>query len=125
MIDSIGKGLTIIGSGTVTWTLVGNDDTHLILQLPCYFVPSSNPRIASLQQVLKGYPNESFSMNGQRLVLSGHPFDPALTVPFNLVTNLPTKATVAPLAALQMSSDADIAPPSNLTVLSNNNLTDP
>ena len=93
VVDGIGKGLKIEGSGTVAWTFQADDGMYRTLRLPCFFVPSSNTRIASLQQILETYPKESFSMNSNCLVLSGHDQVPALTVPVCANTKLPVAVT--------------------------------
>ena len=67
--------------------------------------------------------DESFSMNGHRLVLSGCETHPSITVPFNPVTNLLTKPTFTAPAANQLSTTSANPPGPNLTILSNINLT--
>ena len=63
VIDGIGKGLKVEGAGTVAWTFEANNGLYRTLRLPCYYVPSTNTRIASLQRVLEAYPNEQFTMD--------------------------------------------------------------
>ena len=96
VIDGIGKGLKIEGHGTVAWTFKADDGMYRTLRLPCFFVPSTNTRIASLQQILTAYPKEQFHMDRQGLTLSGDGSVPSLTIPMCTNSRLPVARTLEP-----------------------------
>ena len=81
-IDEIGKGLKIAGRGHVLWAFEADDGMYRALKLPCYFVPSSNTRIASIQEILKAYPKESVTMSKDHMRLPGYDDTPSLTIPY-------------------------------------------
>ena len=93
LVDGIGKGLMIEGHGRVAWTFKANNDMYRTVVVPCYYIPTSNTRIASLQEILKAYPKETVSMNEHALTLSGYDSVPAITVPYCSSSNLPMAAT--------------------------------
>ena len=95
-VDGIGKGLKIDGTGVVSWTFKADNGMYRTLRLPCYYVPSSNTRIASLQTVLEAYPNETFSMNQNHLTLSGHGKTPSITIAVCSQSKLPMGITAKP-----------------------------
>ena len=80
VVDGIGKGLKIEGSGTVAWTFVADNGMYRTLRLPCYYIPTANTQIALLQRILEAYPKETFSMNQDSLTLSGHNNVPPVTL---------------------------------------------
>ena len=67
IVDGIGKGLKVEGSGTVAWTFKADGGMYRTLRLPCFYVPGSNTRIASLQCILEAYPKETFTMNARQV----------------------------------------------------------
>ena len=93
VVDGIGKGLKVEGTGTVSWTFAANGGTYRTLLLPCHYVPSSTTRIASLQRILEKHPKETFIMKNNHLILSGHGKAPKLTVQLCSRTNLPVAST--------------------------------
>ena len=98
IIDGIGKGLKVEGVGTVSWTFQSACGHYRTLELQCYYVPSTNQRIASLQCILDNNPKENFSLDSNALVLSGYDEVPSLTIPLCPDTNLPVAALAeAPL----------------------------
>jgi len=88
-VDGIGKALSIEGQGKVAWTFVAANGMYRTLLVPCFYIPSANTRIASLRTILKAYPNETITMDGTSLSLSGHKKTPGITVPFNHQNGLP------------------------------------
>ena len=138
VIDGIGRGLRICGKGTVFW-IFGEGDTERVLELPAFYVPSCNTRIASLQAILDECRGETFQMDKDRLVLSGDDVEPPLVVPIDPRTKLPTATLsfdvpppsyyVVDVAALQSYSAVNNTLPSTsqppLTASSNINLTEP
>ena len=90
-VDGIGKGLHVAGFGHVAWTFKGEDRMYRTLKLPCYHVPSSNTRIASVGVVLKSYPGEDIKIDGNMLRLSGNPAErrSAIVVPYCPTSRLP------------------------------------
>ena len=93
-VDGIGKGLKIHGIGHVAWTFVAKNGTYRTLRLPCYYVPSANCRIASIQKILKEYPRETVTIGQDALELSGSEEVPGIRVPFSKQSRLPVAATV-------------------------------
>jgi hypothetical protein len=75
IVNGIGKGLKIVGQGNVAWTFKDEDNMYRTLKLPCYYVPSSQTRIASIGQIMKAYPDESIHFQGQEFVMSGNKAD--------------------------------------------------
>ena len=91
IVDGIGKGLKVEGKGYVAWTFRADNGMYRTIKVPCFYVPSGNSQIASVQEVvLKAYPKEQVTMNGDSLTLSGHGKVPSLTVPCCLTSNLPS-----------------------------------
>ena len=88
-VDGIGTSLKVRGRGTVAWTFEGDNGMYRTLRLPCYYIPSSLHRVASLQRVLEVCPEETFLMNGQCLVLSGTESVPSISIPYCPRSNLP------------------------------------
>ena len=72
IVDGIGKGLAIDGKGTVAWTFKDTNGMYRTLKVPCYHVPSSQTRIASIGCILKSYPEESVTITEHALTLSGN-----------------------------------------------------
>ena len=95
-IDGIGKGLKILGKGTLSWTFIADNEMYRTLKLPGYYVPTSMVRIASLQVTLRQYPKETVSMTTCELRLNGFENQPSITVPFEIRSNLPVAPTVGP-----------------------------
>ena len=126
VIDGIGKGLKIDGQGTVTWTFKADNGMYRTLKLPCYFVPSSNTRIASLQVIMKVYPEESAVMDGTHLRLTGNGSNPSITIPYCSKSNLP----IAPITMRAITEQAPEVDPlsykrhPSLTTANNINLTE-
>ena len=137
IVDGIGKGLRIAGTGTVAWTFVADNNMYRTLRVPCYYVPTATTRIASVQEILKAYPNETVNMNRNHLTLSGDKRQPPITVPYCPMSNLPmaqtTKgayahATDGPVPKRKGRTpkpDLPTKKQSPLTVPSNINLTEP
>ena len=95
-IDGIGKGLAIHGAGHVAWTFVASNGAYRTLKLPCYYVPSSNARIAATGRIMEVYPQETISIDGKSLTLSGDPQNnrPAISVPYCTKYKLPMAGTI-------------------------------
>ena len=138
LVDGIGKGLVIKGSGRVAWTFGADDGSSRTLTLPCYYIPTANSRIASIQEILNTYPKESISMDASKLTLSGHGKYPSITIPLCAVSNLPFGYTVKPrdnspqVYKNQMRKKSSKTKPilptttqPSLTLSSNINLTEP
>ena len=91
VVDGIGKGLQVVGTGTVAWTFESTDGKYRTLKLPCLHVPSANTKIASLHQILKVYGDETINIDNRSLVLSGshERHRPALRIPINKQQRLP------------------------------------
>ena len=89
IIDGIGKGLKICGWGHVAWTFEDDDGILRTLKLPCYYVPSSQSRIASVQIILKTYPQESITITPSALRLNGSEGVTGITIPMSPSSNLP------------------------------------
>ena len=92
-VDGIGKGLKIEGQGKVAWTFKADNGMYRTLVLPCYYIPTSNTRIASLQEVLQAYPEETIDMNKRTMRLSGYGSNPSITIQFSNISNLPMART--------------------------------
>jgi hypothetical protein len=73
IVDGIGKGLKITGQGTVGWTFVDITGMYRTLKLPCFHVPSSQTRIASIGKIMEAYPDETIHFAGKELIISGNP----------------------------------------------------
>jgi len=71
MVENTEGGIKICGKGYVLWTFADDNGMYRSLKLPCYYVPTSNTRIASIQELLKTYPNETVTMTDRSLRLSG------------------------------------------------------
>ena len=93
LIDGIGKGLAVKGTGTVAWTFKADNGMYRTLRLRCYYVPSANQRICSLQMVLEKYINEEFTMDREGLHLSGDLTHPPLTIKATGPNKLPLAFT--------------------------------
>ena len=128
VIDGIGKGLQIAGKGTVTWTFKADNGMYRTLKVPCYYVPSSNSRIASLQVILKEYPNESAVMDGTHLRLTGDETTPPITIPYCAKSNLPFAPTTMAARSTRSEPEGDDAlvhqQHPSLTIPANINLTE-
>ncbi len=128
VVDGIGKGLAIKGSGTVAWTFNAATGSTRTLCLPCLYVPSARERIASLQRVLEQYPEETFNMTSTELVLSGSGQNPKMTVPICSDLKLPVADTEQPAVyrrSVKKDEDLPTACQPSLTSPSNLNLSDP
>ena len=136
IVDGIGKGLRIEGSGTVGFTLVADNGMYCTPRVLCYCVPFANTRVASVQVLLKAYPNKKVSMDQESLTLSSHKNNPSVTVPYCPNSNLPlTKTSACPkVRNLETGKDKSKKEPKtplptkkhpSLTVLSNINLLEP
>ena len=79
-IDGLGKTLAIKGQGYVAWTFKAETGTYRTLKLPCYYVPSVNTRIASIEKVLEAYPDETISITSKTLTLSGANGNPSIVI---------------------------------------------
>ena len=79
-IEGIGKGLCIKGHGTVAWTFLADNGMYRTLTLPCYYVPSIQQRVASLQVIMDVYHEESIKMTSSKMTLSGSGKNPPMTV---------------------------------------------
>ena len=108
------------------------------LKLPCYHVPSSNTRIASVGVILRKYPGENITITQEALTLSGDPFEqrPAIVVPYCPRTQLPyavaevrpgnDKSDIEPAVyARKLKKAKELKPIGLLTESSNYNLTQP
>ena len=93
MVDGIGKGLQIEGKGKVAWTFVSDNGSYQTLLLPCYYIPTSNTRIASISEILKAYPKESITIQNNTLKILGYKKLPSITVDYCNVSNLPFGST--------------------------------
>ena len=100
-VDGIGKALKIEGQGKVAWTFVADNGAYRTLLLPCYYIPTSNTRIASIRVILKEYPDETVSVNDAGLSLSGSDMNPGITVEFDKETDLPYGETTTMPTKLQ------------------------
>ena len=134
LVDGIGKGLMIKGSGRVSWTFPADNGTYRTLVLPCYYIPSATTRIASIQEILNVYPNETVTMKGSKLVLSGWDKHPSVTIQLCAVSNLPFGITTKPVKPAvhvnkkDQSTKTEILPSTSqpaLTRADNVNLTEP
>jgi transposase InsO family protein len=72
MIDGIGKSIKIEGRGTVAWTFMGINGMYRTLKLPCYYVPTSHSRIASIKCIMDCYPGEYIRITPTEMILSGN-----------------------------------------------------
>jgi hypothetical protein len=88
-VEGIGQGLQIQGTGTVAWTFKSETGMYRTLKLPCYYVPDSENRIASVKKILEQYPKERVTIANDGLVLSGHGQTPGIRVPFCSKSALP------------------------------------
>ena len=90
-VDGIGKGLQIHGQGHVAWTFEATNGMYRTLKLPCYYIPSTTGRIASVSVILKKYPTETVTVKDGMLELSGCTTArrPGIRVPFCTKSNLP------------------------------------
>ena len=93
MVDGIGKGLQIEGKGKVAWTFIADNGSYRTLLLPCYYIPTSNTRIASISEILRAYPKESITIQNNTLKISGYKKLPSITVDYCSVSNLPFGST--------------------------------
>ena len=89
IIDGIGKGLKICGKGHVAWTFEDDKGILRTLKLPCYYIPSSQSRIASVQVILQTYPKESITITAAALKLNGSEGVNGITIPMSPSSNLP------------------------------------
>ena len=126
VVDGIGKGLNIMGKGTVAWTFKATNGMYRTLRLPCYYVPSSNIRIASTRVILDTYPGETLLLKSDGLTLSGKDGVAPIQVPYCGSSKLPLGQTHDARPRVYVNDDTlahEQAPA--LTVKSNVNLTEP
>jgi GAG-pre-integrase domain len=91
-LHGIANNVRIEGVGHVAWSM---EDVHGMLRtikVPCFFVPQVHQCLLSIPSLLQEYPNESVSMEGNKLILSGSTKDKTnlIEVFTNPKNNLPT-----------------------------------
>ena len=89
MVENTEAGIKICGKGYVLWTFADDNGMYRSLKLPCYYIPTSNTRIASIQELLKTYPNETVTMTDRSLRLSGNQDTAPMTIKYSTSSNLP------------------------------------
>ena len=136
-VDGIGKGLSIKGKGHVAWTFKADNGMYRTLKLPCYYIPDTIDRIASVSVLLQCYPDETVNMSSGEFTLSGNAKEgrPSVTIPMCSKTNLPF-ASVAKDATTPCVNHIASGPPlarkkgqlnkpvSSLTAPENSNITE-
>ena len=87
-----GKNSSIVGQGTVGWSIFDVNGNLRNFELKAYHIPSSKTRLISTSALLSKYKNESISINQTCLRLSGNEKDhmQPVTVPYNPMNRLPT-----------------------------------
>jgi hypothetical protein len=88
-VEGVGKTLRADGIGQLHWTFTAEDGSHRTLELPAYYIPSVNQKIASTSQVLKKYPNDHIDISSTQLRLIGAGTNQSITVPLCPRTELP------------------------------------
>ena len=80
IVDGIGKGPCIEGSGAVGWMFIADNGMHHTLRVPCHHISSANTHVASVHIALKACPNKKVCMDQESWTLSGHKNNPSVTV---------------------------------------------
>ena len=88
-LGNLGKMIEVVGYGTVAWTIKADDGKTRTLELRCLHVPSAHMRIASTQDILKSYPDETITARANEVVLSGSEYTPAVTVQIDPQSGVP------------------------------------
>jgi hypothetical protein len=92
-LKGIAKGLQIKGQGEVNWAVHDQLGNLRILKVPAYHVPNIKVRLLSTTSLLKTYPDETITIEPNRLTLSGITGDSdrgPVTANVNPQNNLPT-----------------------------------
>ena len=115
-----GNATTVIGQGTVEWSVHDINGALRNFRLPAYHIPNCKSRLISTSSLLNAYKGEHITIDGNTLTLSGlanDPSRPQVIVFNNPVTHLPTSIAY-------ISSDTNV-PTSELnnvvTTVSENN----
>jgi transposase InsO family protein len=103
MIDGIGKSIKIEGRGTVAWTFMGINGMYRTLKLPCYYVPTSHSRIASIKCIMDCYPGEYIRITPTEMTLSGNQRENLAGIKISFCDK-----TKLPMAPLQFPSKASV-----------------
>ncbi|KAI2495283.1 hypothetical protein MHU86_19254 [Fragilaria crotonensis] len=92
-LKGIAKGLQIKGQGEVTWAVHDQLGNLRLLKVPAFHVPNIKVRLLSTSSLLQTYPDETITIEPNRLTLSGVPNDVnrgPVTANVNPQNNLPT-----------------------------------
>ncbi|KAI2490896.1 hypothetical protein MHU86_23661 [Fragilaria crotonensis] len=92
-LKGIAKGLQIKGQGEVTWAVHDQLGNLRLLKVPAFHVPNIKVRLLSTSSLLQTYPDETITIEPNRLTLSGVPNDAnrgPVTANVNPQNNLPT-----------------------------------
>ncbi|KAI2513070.1 hypothetical protein MHU86_1362 [Fragilaria crotonensis] len=92
-LKGIAKGLQIKGQGEVTWAVHDQLGNLRLLKVPAFHVPNIKVRLLSTSSLLQTYPDETITIEPNRLTLSGVPNDAnrgPVTANVNSQNNLPT-----------------------------------
>ena len=108
-VEGMGKALKAEGTGTVSWTFLTDDNTYRALELPAFYIPSAQQKIASTGQILEAYPNENFNISPTELCLKGETTETSITVPI-------CKNTSLPLAQAYLTTNEGVQSAKNRTV---------
>ena len=92
-LKGIAKGLQIKGQGEVSWAVHDQFGNLRIIKVPAYHVPNIKVRLLSTTSLLQTYPDETITIEPNRLTLSGVANDSnrgPVTANVNPQNNLPT-----------------------------------
>ena len=92
-LKGIAKGLQIKGQGEVSWAVHDQFGNLRIIEVPAYHVPNIKVRLLSTTSLLQTYPDETITIEPNRLTLSGVANDSTrgpVTANVNPQSNLPT-----------------------------------
>ena len=94
-LQGLAQGLHIAGVGQVAWSFVDTTGMLRTLKVPAYLVPKASVRLLSTSSLLQAYSDETISLDGARLVLSGaasslgHPQRNSIEILLDPTCNLP------------------------------------
>ncbi len=71
LVEGLGKGLKIVGKGTVRWGLKSDNGSTRWIDVPCLYIPTAVTRILSTAVYLRRYPHETIGLDATGLIISG------------------------------------------------------
>ena len=129
-LQGIAKGVSVMGQGHVAWSFVDTTGMLRTLKIPALYVPKANARLLSTCSLLTEYPEETISINCNRLLLSGTSCGNNDKHKHNSIEVLTDRSTNLPVAhAYSHNTDTAIHQAMNSTIStvsrSNMNLSEP